>query len=505
MASPRLLIITSDRNGRRVTDTLTGAISPIDELPNIIIGGSGYVVGANIYQDIARLQMAYADVPGWICKVQMVNRTVFRGVRRRSTGYLLPHYFGFRDPNRHRKARYWRCIELTELMAGAPSLTASEVHDLTCQLLEMLAERGVTTWTPSKGGLARRLLKSSEHWTPERVPAPQHINEMARPLMPGNFYSMSVDRMTHFKEAIYLDQISAHHNIAATVPIPDPNGIRARGHHRDLHNGIVRQWAAPGSKQYEYLRNEHVGLFAGLVSIPGSSHDVSHLRPPWARESGTRLVYWYSNEWSELDALGCTVSYVCAAWTAATTDKVVKEYADFALRTLETRTSAKPIIKQTLLAAYGVLATRSDKPTFTAWGGVERGRLGVLTELPQAGTMVERKLKPSPRQPTVVNVIARGIIEAETRRRSLEYARELHAQGHRIISVYVDGIIVEGTTVPIPREGWQVETHLTHLMMLHPNQYEARERVRLPGLSMADDRRRRDARAPHAKKIHTPA
>jgi hypothetical protein len=78
--------------------------------------------------------------------------------------------------------------------------------------------------------------------------------------------------------------------------------------------------------------------------------------------------------------------------------------------------------------------------------------------------------------------LARGIIEAETRRRSLLYARQLEAKGISVLSVYVDGLILDTDRLPFLPEGWEVEAYLTDLVFQHPNSWTSRTISKQPGI-----------------------
>jgi hypothetical protein len=89
----------------------------------------------------------------------------------------------------------------------------------------------------------------------------------------------------------------------------------------------------------------------------------------------------------------------------------------------------------------------------------------------------------------VVNVMYRGLIEAEQRRRTLDLARTLHRQGHNVLAIYADSLFVEGTTVPLLPDGWRVDQALDDLQFGSATHFTSRTLSKLPGVPRDSDHR----------------
>lgn len=489
------IIAIADIGGKiMVYDSLDGQVHDPSQLPLIIMNGpGGFIAGLNLYPHIAACQSAHASTPGFVAQVTSTKRAMVRGPKRMVIGVFLPNMVGFRDPNRHRKARYFQCMEFGELFGGDVGRDVPSVLATARAVLSLLAKRGVLQWTASKGGIAARMLKASPEWELKRHGAPRFINALAREHMPGNHYGLGARISETIPRAIYLDQDGAHHAAAMSVPIPHPHFIRERGAASALANGSIREWCHADSDLLAELQASHYGLFACLLTIGNVPNALLHMVPKWMREPGTRVVYLHSNEWWYLGLTWVTLNYVCAAWTATVRDPAIVEYAEWASGAAKDFRAFKP----TLLAAYGMLAVKSDNVSTTYWGGPGVAERGLKTTIPVAGPMREltwMRDEGAP-GPATANVIGRGIIEAETRSRSLSYAWELHGMGIRVVSVYVDGLMIEADQAPLPRPGWSVKSELTRLRFLAPNSYVSQEEEKLPGIPRDALDRRRSARS----------
>lgn len=483
---PRILAIGKHENIRAILDTTTGEVYPAEDFSRLLsIGYGGIVAGTYIFQEIAAANQFYKDHPGWVCKIASERHRIVRADRLSVVGSFNPQLCGFRDPSRHYPPRYFQCLDLKEL-ANIVTQELPQIVQYVQQLLQMLDRRGVHQWTTNRGGLARRLLQASPFWTPERTAAPKFVNGLGRKNLPGNHYAITEQRTA--KHAYYIDQCSAHHSIAATTPLPNPNNIRARGNTR---SESPKFWT---DNVKEFLA-EHIGLVRVMANVQHIPNKQKHLFPPFMQKPGRMDFYIHTNEldyWKGHSKFN--VEYICAAWTATKADAVLPEYAKWAIGEL-TNYEGKAVKKPILLAAYGMLAV-GDNPVVTFWGGPNLK--GTTTTIPLAGDVKARiyQRKPESPQPKVRNVIARGMIEAETRLRSLKMASELENMGHKVLCVYVDGLIISGEKLPLLPPGWRVEKELTAIHFLHPNQFVSVEMSRLPGIGKEDARRMREARAP---------
>jgi hypothetical protein len=477
----------------QLLDSDTGEVMPATNLGfQVINGEGGYLVGCNLYHHVGRLCEVFADFPGWTVQIQSKERKLLRGSGRLVIGSFLPIYFGFVPPQRTRNGvkdsrpsgdkrrgrkgtgrtatRLFYCMDLTEIV-GVRQVELPECMEYAHSILNLCEARGVK-FTANRGGLATRLLKASPHWEKERRAAPRFINEHAREKLPGNYYGLGATVNQRYKSAIYVDQTSSHHSVALTTPVPHPHYVRARGNYKEG----TRAWITDRDKIRRFF-DSHIGLVSAMVSVSHIPNKHKHLYPPFMHTPGRRIENVYTNELDYFDGHRAQVEYLTAAWTATEADPVLPEYAAWALAQRNVGPGRKPL----LLAAYGSLAQRSDRPLtlYLPWRGY-----GMRTMLPGAGYLNER-VKPvySDRpQPRIVNVLARGIIEAETRKRSLAYARELHSQGVPVLSVYVDGLILDTDRLPFLPEGWEVEAHLDDLVFQHPNSWTSRTISKQPGI-----------------------
>jgi len=121
----------------------------------------------------------------------------------------------------------------------------------------------------------------------------------------------------------------------------------------------------------------------------------------------------------------------------------------------------------------------AGKTVYRYWGG---NNSRSKCEIPGAGVVSESVIPINPNiQLSTVNVIARGMIEAETRTRSIEYARELHRQGFHVPQIYADGVLVETDSLPFVREGWRISHSLTNVHIPRSNAIISDQIVKLPG------------------------
>lgn len=478
-----------------ILDTNTGELHEHNSLATIIHNPlGGIVTGSNLFDHVGPLQKRFAKTPGWVCRIAGRRRVYLHRDKPTVIGTFVPVRFGFRDPSRHRAPIYYDCLDLQEL-TGSAVTDIYEVLETCREILAMMDRRGIN-FSSFRGGVAARLLKASPHWERGRKPAPRFMNDIAREKLPGNHYETKDEPGEFYNHAIYLDQVSAHHNIARTLPLPHPEHLRARGRARYAESGEFPKWLLPSEPGYQRIRESHIGLVCLRVQfghIPKSQ--VPYL-PSWIpKKSGTYPVWIYTNEWKFLESLPfAKVLWLTAAWTTPQRDLAIPEYADWALSELRDHPLPK-VKKPTLLAVYGALATKSKFSTsYYAHGK------GFPTMIPLAGEMKEIHRLPGLRQPRIVNVIARGMIEAECRLRSIELARSL-ATSHNVVAIYADGIMIEGDVAPIPPAGWRVEAHLSALRFVHPGAFLSAELSRLPGVTSAERRRIIDARAPFDRAV----
>ena len=486
----RILAVGKTPYGTYVTDTTTGEVHPLTDLPKLIVQGEGGVLaGVHLYTYVAALHSKFQAFPAWTLQIRGRERLLRRQDRKVTVGSFLPLYFGFSSSGRHAgnykgvhrsraKARLFHCMDLEDIAGLKTTPDMDTVLTHAQSILDLCAKRGVK-FTGSRGGVAARLLKASPHWERGRRAAPEFINEIARDKLPGNYYGLAEGaKGRKIAKAVYLDQVASHHSIAQRIDIPHPEHLHARGHYKAALKGQHPAWLI-GPAMQDFLATNH-GLVAAYVTVPNVRAE-RHLLPPILSTPGRRLVFLYTNELPYFDTMPLArIEHLVAAWTAPAADPAIKEYASFALQ----ERNAAPGRKALLLAAYGALAQRTDRKSTIYYKYRDKGQSAYL---PGAGRVreVQRERRPNTPQPSIVNVIARGMIEAETRIRSLDYARELRSYGVEVPSVYVDGLIVVGD-LPLPRPGWSVEAELTNVVFRHPSTWTSDQLSKEPGIPKPD-------------------
>jgi hypothetical protein len=199
-------------------------------------------------------------------------------------------------------------------------------------------------------------------------------------------------------------------------------------------------------------------------------------------ERGTKNVWIWTPELRLLnDDSRIQFEHVICALTSRHIDTALWEYADWALE--QRKRPDKNNYKSSLLAAYGMLACRSDLPlnVYTVHGRRKPPR-ATIVELPLLPEVFRSEVKRR-KAPTIQNVIARGVIEAETRTRSLEYARQLELEDIPVAQIYADGLLAATNQMPlIIPEHWRIAASLTRVYSPHPNSIISDQLVRLPGI-----------------------
>lgn len=474
-----------------VLDTGTGEITPGISVEQLLLEKpGGIIVGNNLYPVISAFVPEQRKDTGWTSSLSLQRK---KQLRDRVGGVIYYRYFTYRfakeiDTSKMGKARKqyrpasikWLVFNL-ELWAEVPD---SELLLAAETLVEICDRRGIGPRS-SPGALGSALLRASPHWTKGRSPAPRFISELGRERQPGNHYVLK-QGYTRVPRAYYLDQSSAHHRIASEIAMPHPEYLRARGMSRAAKDDVG------GNRRPKWIGNisnleGHTGLLCAVVEVGTIPRHLLHLYPDWCRGSGKQVTEWGRRKvvwiWTpELRLLDTRVKlrWVTAALTSFIRDPAITEYAEWALDYLAT--SPHPIAKPTLHAPYGMLGVNGIEniERYTIHGREKSPRAEVV-RFPLVGDVfhstIERKVTPS-----LQNVIARGVLEAETLTRSIEFARSLEAEGHPVVQIYADGLITTAAQLPFMPKGWRVAAELTGVTSPHPNSIQSNELVRLPGI-----------------------
>jgi hypothetical protein len=479
----------------------TGEILPLDKLTSLVCSEAPFILVAhNVAQVIAWLDKKFDPYPRWQFRVTPIQREVWRPNNERCT--LVTHdtivnFFGFQRANGHSENRYHLALD--------PLLLARKnVHELIpgdAPVPVKLAEWGaqVRAWCllnglqlkPTGGGLAAQLLRDRRFYPEDRRKVPKSTNAKARPALPGNYYRLRCDPwISH--TATYYDQSASHHSCARALQLPNANSLYAKGkfqtfagitwNKRGLPPG-VRYWAAAGRPLFERAIKQH-GLFLLGIRTPAKTRTGFPL--PCQETPGFKLAYVWSNELDYLREGGTLIEGIMVAWTSPETDTGLARYAEWSLSQTRENPEALGWLKPTLLAAYGILAANPRPLEF----GYKRAKSGEPKAYPVGGQLLKVLAKTTSglQEASTVNVIHRGMIEAETRLRSIQLARDLTRQGFRVLAIYADSVFVENDhrNVPFPPDGWKIQEELTNLRFFNDVSFTSDQITKLPGIPKDD-------------------
>jgi len=468
-----------------------------------------FVCGYNSLHKLLELEERLKDFPGWDFQIRFKERSIYK---KDGTVSKRPHptlsWFGFRyhkDKNRQSKAVYNSDTQTVEnrlfyvfdpesyadrldFRATYPHLTNNldRYKAFVTALRSFCNTQGIPLLT-SAGAIGAQFLRDARFYPEPRRKVPRATNKKARAALPGNHYQLFQEPSSERYTGIYLDQKSSHHTVASQIDLPHPDYLYARGWYRDYEN--VRPWLMAGSEKTEEFLREHKGLLYCRVFVSDASNPFLI---PKVRRQGWTDLFLFTNELSYLRSInGFQLAGISAAWSSPHTDYGIRRYANWAIHTVSNApTEIKPWLKPTLLSTYGMLAAvprkmefgmRDKEPNY--WFNLGPERFGVKKVTARTAW-----------EPSYVNVIQRGMIEAECRIRSLSLARDLDSQGFRVLCIYADGVIVEGTEVPALAPEWAVESALTNLEFLTSKRFVADQMRKLPGTPIRREEARREAR-----------
>lgn len=477
--------------GQWVTEQ--GEVFSLDSLPSCLPGlEPAIVIVPDAPRLLAHLNSFYSENPLWQYRVTPLKRQVIKAngeLSKWKIGSTLVNFFGWTRQHGRQRNRYHYPLD-PNLFCRAP--VEDFLPDGPNYLLRLMWWGvDVRDWcksqdlkvSPTAGGLAAQLLKDPRWWPEKRRKVPRATNERIRPRLPGNYYRLYANEGQEYN-ATYLDQKSAHHTIATSLAFPHPDTLNARGFFDvpDVPGVTVpegRPWLKAGTAAFQRMTTQAHGLLYAKVSVPHMRADAITL--PWARTAGTRMAWIYTNELDLVRDLGIRIEHITGAWCSFDTDPGVNGYARFALGELEKATSErKRWMKATLLATYGIMAAKPSEQEF----GFYRAEGGEERMYPAGSSMIPaRAFKRGEREGVLVNVLYRGMIEAEQRRRSLLLARELRGAGMRILAIYADSVFVEqGPPLPLLPPEWRIESHLDALYFNSATHFTSRQLTKLPGV-----------------------
>jgi hypothetical protein len=469
-----------------VIDTLTGELSDRPSVEQLLSERPGGIIaGRNLYPVLAPLvNEARSDI-GFSATIVTQRK---RQVGDRVGGIIYLSHLYYRYPKDRSKTvlvkteyglvprtTRFRPTSIKWLVLNLELFCETEDIEGAARALVDLAERRGVKPRYSPGAYGSAMLRASPKWESGRHAAPWFISEIARNELPGNFYVLR-SGYRRAERAYYLDQKSSHHNIASTITLPHPHYLRARGRLRAVERERYPIWIKPSELD---ILNRHVGLLCVMMEISKIPTQLSHLYPPWAQQPGRRHIWLWTPELRLLDRL-TRLQWVSAGLTSFMPDPALREYADWSLDYLSS--DPHSVVKPALLAAYGMLGVKSTD-TIERYSVHGRGKPphADVCRLPLIDHVYRSTINRR-RAPVLQNVVARGVIEAETRTRSLEFARQLESEQHPVIQIYADGLLTTASQLPFMPEGWRVAGELTRVSSPHPNSILSSQMVRLPGI-----------------------
>lgn len=233
-------------------------------------------------------------------------------------------------------------------------------------------------------------------------------------------------------------------------------------------------------RHYRTLTENHHGLLYVHLSVP--KIPAERFPPPYLENPGQKMAWVYTNELPMIRELGATIDWVTCALTSPDVAPGLNRYATWAIDQLDqAHAERRAWMKPTLLAAYGVLAARPRLQEY----GFRQANGGVPREYPAGSGMLQAKSRITDTEQEVptVNVIYRGMIEAEQRRQALNMARSIHAHGGRVLAVYADSVFVEsGCQLPLLPEPWVIADELDRLVFLSATSFTSPQLTKLPGV-----------------------
>lgn len=422
---------------------------------------------------LALLHAAFQDHPAWKYTLYKSHSDYGNG----SVARVKLSTFGFRGDG-YRNGRLHQCWDPR---AVSPDVSAkfldgvSHIDLLTWGLdVRAWAQENSLELRNAYAGYASQLLRDPRFYPEPRRRVPRATNEAVRQALPGNLITLHAPPRGEAYTVTCVDQRSAHHRIVQELPLPSSNHLFARGYF-NVYETTEEFWCKPGDPLYEQVLTRHLGLVYAKVNSRVTTPGEDGLRLPLQDHQGTKRVFLWTNQLEFLSATGTQVEGIYAAWTSTSVDTGLPRYGQWAESQI-THASAtrKRWLKPLLHSTYGLLAAR-PRPLEVGhrapWGG------GMFLLGPREFPVKSVKLDTV--SPAFVNVVQRGMIEAETQLRSIRMARELTDAGCRVLHVHSDGLHVLGDLPLIP-DSWSVSA-LTDVMYWDRVSWIANERSCLPG------------------------
>lgn len=474
----------------------TGEVHPREELSAIVAAEpKSLVIVQAADRMLWELHQVFRGDPDWNYQLKPVHPRGNGRKGHRITATVVRHFGWKHNRGDHGKGRagnhYHLCIDPTPLCAARidelvdlPGATELEKLYLWGSLLRnwLLTQR--LPPAPSAGALGATLTRSPLWFTDSRK-VPRATNARLRPFLPGNHHRLYTDQVKSHN-GVKLDMSAAHHQVAASIPLPSANTFVIRGHKphvTDGTEGTPPPWCTATSRMFRSLLDSHHGFLFARVTVPTRPRGT--ILHPTLETPGPQDAGLWTTAIPHLLDRGLVIEAIY--WTASTpqVDPAVNSYARFALRTIsETDPLLRPTVKRILLSAYGIKAAIPNRME----RGVRLSDKGETGAYPAgSGVLPVKRLRMDHEiEPLLAHVAHRAMIEEGLRVRVIEQAQFLQAAGHRVLCIYADAIIVESTghTLPLLPDPWKSAEPLTGLRFLADNgtAYTATEESRLPGI-----------------------
>lgn len=429
---------------------------------------------------------AFKDDPEWNAKFSINTGERFyvsdgktREPKVRTSQDIRVSFFGFRTANR--KTKYFHPITPHDFMEDFGREYGNVEWPEHIRLyhwgghVRKWMQKHKLRFSTTRGGLAAQLLRDKQFYPSNRRKVPKQTNEKARKALPGNYYAMQERYIENIVPAVYLiDQENAHHYAAETVELPNANTLFARGRFISLSDEAYAREKRVG---YENLLGEH-GLFRCRVWIPKPTTGAI---VPWSDQVGLTNIFLFSNELQMARDIGIEIRHISYAWTSRETDSGLSKYAEWAQREVSDNLEHKPWLKPTLLSAYGILGVRPRQMEMAYYRSLNGKPFRYL--LGPTPIMMKRMRTTKEIQPPIANLIHRGMIEAETRKLSIQLTRQLEDEGHTVIAIHADAVLVkdEGQQLPLLPPPWRVKDRLSHFKAVDRVSFHSDQVDILPG------------------------
>jgi hypothetical protein len=466
-----------------------GETYPFSDLPLLVRTQPSSIVVAHHFGEIIRyLDSKFDPNPLWQYRASPIERTAWAPGRKHKAVMkdCIINYFGFKGERKQVGHYHYPlsphifCLKsVNELRKGIPGETATIVKLMkwAVEVRDFLQAHNLNL-SPTSGGIGAQLLRDEKFYPSPRRKVPRHTNAKVRQQLPGNYYHLyAAKEGRSIHQASYLDQTAAHHTAAMEIDFPSANTLMRHGRYSTLED---KSFAKYGTIKYDdfisryglfYLAFETPRFFDGDFPLPNCGPGGEYHRG-----------FFYSNELAYLKTLKVRIRHIIACWVSPDRDTGLNKYAAWAIEQVNKAPSdSKRWLKPTLLSTYGVLAA---KPKHLE-SGYKHVKNGEPKKYPCGSGFidVEARRSKKAREPLMANVIHRGMIEAQTRLRSLEYARELTNYGYTILAIYADSIFVESTKdLPFIEPPWRVQEYLTTLRFQSATHFTSQEISKTPGL-----------------------